>query len=77
MTKTCATSSTAMMHVAESKTGIGTTSALNRSNMKRGTMMEGASLLWRVQCKRSQGLFPRFEEGALAPELQAVRNREV
>jgi hypothetical protein len=38
MTKICTTSSTAEMHVAGLKTGPRSTSALNRSNVKKGSM---------------------------------------
>jgi hypothetical protein len=75
--------------VTGSKIGIKSTSVSNRSNIKKVTMTTMVpittnltdSILLKggggVQCRRSQGLFPRLEEGALAPELQAVGNREV
>jgi hypothetical protein len=37
-TKICVMSSTVEMHKARSKTGVRSVSALNRSNMKKGTM---------------------------------------
>jgi hypothetical protein len=38
MTETYPTSSIAMMHVARSKTNVRSASAMNRSDVKRGTM---------------------------------------
>jgi hypothetical protein len=38
MTEICPTSSTVEMHVARSKSGIGSVSVLNRSGAKKGTM---------------------------------------
>jgi hypothetical protein len=38
MIKICMTSSTVEMYVARSKIGVRSTSALNRSNVKKGTM---------------------------------------
>jgi hypothetical protein len=73
MTKICETSSAAEMHAAGLKTGIRSMSTLNRSSVKKGTM---TTMVPRrvAQCRRSQGFFPRLEEGALALKLQTVRD---
>jgi hypothetical protein len=74
------------MHMARSKTSIRSVSALNRSSVKKGTMtimvpimtnLTDSVLSMGAQCRRSQGIFPRLEEGALAPELQIVGDQEV
>jgi hypothetical protein len=66
----CMTSSAAEMHVAGSKTGVMSVSALNRSSVKKGTIttmvpimtnLTNCVLPKEVQCRRSQGLFPWLE----------------
>jgi hypothetical protein len=86
MIKMCAMSSATKMHTVGSKTDVKSESALNRSSVKKGTMttmvpiiinLTGSILPKGVQCIRSQGLFPRLEEGVLAHEPQTVGDREV
>jgi hypothetical protein len=66
MTEICATSSTAEMHATGLKIGIRSTSALNKSSMKKGTMtttipimtnLIDSVLLKGAQCRRSQRFF--------------------
>jgi hypothetical protein len=45
MTETCTTSSAAKIHAVRSKTGVKSTSALNRSNVKRGTMITMVTIM--------------------------------
>jgi hypothetical protein len=86
VTKICMASSVAMMHVTESKIGARNVNTLNKSDMKKGTMITMVPIMTNLtdsilprgaQCRRSQGIFLQLEEGALAPELQAIGNREV
>jgi hypothetical protein len=82
-----ATSSAIEMHAAVSKTGVRSTSASNRSSVKKGTMITMIPIMTNLtdsvlprgwaQCRRSQSLFTRLEEGVLAPELQTVGDRKV
>jgi hypothetical protein len=86
VTKICMASSVAMMHVTESKIGARNVNTLNKSDMKKGTMITMVPIMTNLtdsilprgaQFRRSQGIFLQLEEGALAPELQAIGNREV
>jgi hypothetical protein len=83
MTEICAMSSVAEMHVAELKIGVRSTRASNRSSVKKWTMITMVPIMTNLtdsvlpkgaQCRRSQGIFPRLEEGVLALELQTVRD---
>jgi hypothetical protein len=62
MTETCVTSSMAKMHVVGSKIGVRRVSALNRSNVKRGTMI----IMVPIMTKLTDGALPR--EGAMQEE---------
>jgi hypothetical protein len=67
MTENCVMTSTVEMQAAESKTGIRSTSALNRSSVKKWTMITMVPIMTNLtenvlprgaQCRRSQGTFP-------------------
>jgi hypothetical protein len=66
-TEICMMSSTEEMHTAGLKTGVRSTSALNSSSMKKGTMSTMVSIMMHLtdsvlpkgaQCRRGQDLFP-------------------
>jgi hypothetical protein len=82
----CATSSVAEIHTTGLKTGVSSASASNKSSVKKGTMITMVPIMTNLtnsvlpkgaHSRRSQSLFPRLEEGALAPKLQTVGDREV
>jgi hypothetical protein len=86
MIETCMMSSAAKVHVIGSKTGIRSTSALNRSNVKRGTMTTVVPIMTNLTdsilpkegtMQEESRPFPQLEDGAMFPELQAIRNQEV
>jgi hypothetical protein len=67
MIEICMISSVVEMHMAGLKTGARSTSALDRSSMKKGTMTTMVPITTNLtnnvlpkgaQCKRSQGFFP-------------------
>jgi hypothetical protein len=87
MTEICATSSAVEIHADGSKTDVRRMSASNRSSVKKVTLITMVLIMinltnsvlpkgW-AHCRKSQSLFPRLEEVALAPELQTVGDREV
>jgi hypothetical protein len=84
--ETGATEIYVMSSAAGLKTGVRSPSTLNRSSVKKWTMitmvpimtnLNDSILLKGVQCRRSHGFFPRHEEGALAPEHQTIGDRDV
>jgi hypothetical protein len=81
MIKICVMSSMVEKHTARSKTDVRSMNALNRSSMKKRTMTTMVLIMTNLtdsvlpkgaQCRKSQGFFPRLEEGSLAPELQTI-----
>jgi hypothetical protein len=83
MIEICMTSSTTKMHAVGSKTGVRRMSALNRSSTKKGTMITIVPTMTNLTdsilpkggaMQEESRLFPRHEEGALAPKLQTVRD---